>query len=345
MRIISVILMIFMLVSFVGTDYARAQSISASSSGSDGTEKGIIGALVILGVFGIYKVIKNHREEQYQNHLSKGEMFLEKEEYGLAIKDLSQAKDIKDSAEVNKLLYNAKEEYKKCHYQLGSDYLAEGNWELAYNEFKKVKIYDNNYFDTNEKYNLAYQKLRELKLKRIGVIDFEDTTYRYNLGSRATSLFSAQLLNRDPKFIEIIERKQLKAILEEQQLGATGLIDSATAKEIGNILGVDYLVVGKVLSGNVNKDESSEYVETWDGEKKKRYHVQKQAYTKIIFKLLDVSDASIVLSKTVTKKSNYSEYYYRDESIIIPSDEEMIDRVLTNAVDEFAQDIYEKYEL
>ncbi|WP_245684824.1 CsgG/HfaB family protein [Orenia metallireducens] len=344
-RVVSVILMVFMLVSFVGIDYARAQTVSASSDDSDGMKKGLIGALVILGVVGIYKMIKNHREETYQNHLSKGKMYLGKGEYGLAIRDLSQAKDVKDSVEVNRLLYNAKEEYKKRHYQLGSDYLSEGNWELAYNEFEKVRFYDNNYFDTNEKYNLAYQRLRELRLKRIAVIDFEDTTYRYNLGSRATSLFAAQLLDRNPKFIEVVERKQLDAILEEQQLGATGLIDSETAKEIGNILGVDYLVVGKVLSGSVNKDESSEYVETWDGKQKKRYHVQKQSYTKVIFKLLDVSDASIALSKTVTKKATYSEYYYQDESIIIPSDEEMIDRVLTEAVDEFAQDVYQKYEL
>ncbi|WP_018248069.1 CsgG/HfaB family protein [Orenia marismortui] len=348
-RNISIMLIVFIFVSFVGIDYAQAQSVKALSANSDGgsssSEKGVIGALVVLGIWGVYKLVKGHREKKYSSYLNKAKMYLKEEEYGLAINNLKEAKEIKDNAEVNKLLYEAEANYKKAHYNLGAGYLEEGNWELAYKEFEKVMEYDKNYLDVRQKYNQAYQELKKIKTKRIAVIDFEDTTYRYNLGSRATSLFSAYLLEREPKFIELIERDKLNTVLDEQKLGASGLIDSSTAKELGNILGVDYLVLGKVLSGSVTSDKDYEYVEDWEGQEKKRYNVEKQAYTQIIFKVLDVSDASIILSKKVTKKSRYEDSYYEGNSVIIPSDEELIDDVLSKAVDEFAQIVYEKYEL
>ncbi len=338
-KIISILLIVSIVVSFVGVDYVQAKD------SEDSSKIVAIGAAIVLSVWGITNLVKKHHQEKYQSYLSKGKIFLEEGDYRLAINNLEEAKSINDSAEVTELLYKAEANYKKKHYQLGSSYFEDKNWQLAYKEFEKVRRYDNSYLDVNQKYNRAYQKLRELKLKRIAVINFEDTTYRYELGSRATSLFSAQLLNKDPKFIEVVERDQINAILEEQKFSTSGLVDSTTAKELGSILGVDYLLVGKVLSGNVTEDRSYEYVEGWDGETEKRYEIEKEAYTQIIFKLLDVSTGTVVLSKNIKKKNRYSDSYYQGDTVIAPSDEEMIDDVLTRAVDEFAQMIYDKYEL
>ncbi len=336
-----------LLFSILLTDYAYAvnsSSYSVDTNDSKMLKKGAIGALVVLGIVGVYKWIKNENQEEYQDSLARAKVYLEQEDYQLAIKYLTKASRVENTIEVERLLYDAKNKYKAHHYQLGLDYLEEEAWEAAYFQFEKVIEYDPDYLDLRSKYKTAYQKLKEIKAKRIAVIDFADATYRYNLAGKATSLFTAQLLEREPEFIEVIERSQLNQIIAEQKLVESGFLDLNTAQELGNILGVDYLVVAKVLSGSVSHDEDYEYITTWEDEEKKRYNLKKEAYTQIVFKLLSVSDASIELSKKVVKKSRFSEYYYRGDSIIIPTDEEMIDQVLTEAVDEFAQMIYEEYE-
>jgi TolB-like protein len=47
---------------------------------------------------------------------------------------------------------------------------------------------------------------------------------------------------------DVIERRLLEKILEEQKLGATGLIDANTAAQLGKILGVKTIVAGTVTS-------------------------------------------------------------------------------------------------
>lgn len=49
------------------------------------------------------------------------------------------------------------------------------------------------------------------------------------------------------KSINVIERQHLNKILEEQALGQTGMLDENTAVKVGNILGVDAVLVGKVV--------------------------------------------------------------------------------------------------
>ncbi len=53
------------------------------------------------------------------------------------------------------------------------------------------------------------------------------------------------------KRFKVIERAQLEKILEEQKLGLSGIIDPATAAEIGKGIGVDAVVLGSVTrAGN-----------------------------------------------------------------------------------------------
>ncbi len=50
------------------------------------------------------------------------------------------------------------------------------------------------------------------------------------------------------KMFTVIERRQLEAILQEQTLGQTGLLDEQSAAEVGQVLGVDMLVTGTIIS-------------------------------------------------------------------------------------------------
>ncbi|AGB42235.1 uncharacterized protein involved in formation of curli polymers [Halobacteroides halobius DSM 5150] len=341
-KLISTLLVFFMLVTFIGSGYVEAKGRATDNQ----VLKNIgLGGLVVLGVWGIINWVNDYQQQQYTYYLERGQMYFQAGDYGLAIDNLKEASEIRSTIKTEKLLYKAKNNYQQKHYQLGSKYLSEEKWQLAYQEFKQVKRFGD-YLDTTYKYQRAYQKLRKLKLKRIAIIQFEDNSYNYELGNKATSLFTAQLLSKDPKFIEVIEREQLNQIIKEQRLGATGLLSPASSQEIGNILGVDYLVVGEVISGQVSENKVSQYVEVYYSDsKKRRYEIQKSAYVHLYFKLLDVSNAAVVLSKKVEKKVNYSTSYYEGESVIIPSDEELIDEALLKAVDVFAQEVYNRYQL
>jgi hypothetical protein len=48
--------------------------------------------------------------------------------------------------------------------------------------------------------------------------------------------------------VELVERNRLDAVSQEQKLGASGLIDDATAASIGNIAGAQAVLVGTLTS-------------------------------------------------------------------------------------------------
>src|SRR5512137_2610605 len=76
---------------------------------------------------------------------------------------------------------------------------------------------------------------------------------------------------------DVIERRLLEKLLEEQKLGATGAIDPSSAAQLGKILGVKTIVSGTVTSV--------------------------EGYTEINARLINVDTASIVAAEKVSAKS------------------------------------------
>jgi len=82
--------------------------------------------------------------------------------------------------------------------------------------------------------------------KTVAVIDFTDLQGNVTeLGRFLAEEVSVNLVG-DAKGYEVIERNQLKVILQEHRLSATGLIDPQTAKKLGQFAGVDALVTGTI---------------------------------------------------------------------------------------------------
>lgn len=394
-KLIAIIILVFVVVTWVGVDFARAQELSITANNQNdkaSTEETltILGVVVVVGL--AVKLIGSIRNKKaYQSHLAQGEQYLSNHKYSLAVRELEaarekkqtskvaellsqaylgqgkskleqknysgavhdfkEAQNLNSSPKVNRLLQQAQEKYQQHHYQLALDYQKQDQLVAAYKAFEKVQQYGN-YLDTKQRADKVYQQLKELKLKRLAVLDFEDTTYGYgNLGSKVAALFTGELLAKDPEFIEVVEREQLNSIVAEQKLGtASGLVDSSTAQEIGNILGVDYIVVGKILSADVETDISSEYEEKYDASEgeyveQKVYTKQREAYTQIVFKLLDVATGKVVTSRTIKKTEVDSETYEQGEAPDLISEPKLFDEVLTKAVSDFAALIYDKYEI
>jgi PBP1b-binding outer membrane lipoprotein LpoB len=93
-------------------------------------------------------------------------------------------------------------------------------------------------------------------IKKIAVIDFEfDRPEREpinmgqairpkNAGSIMADLFAEKLLATG--MYQLVERKQIKKVLDEHGFSMSGLLDNASLEEVGRILEVDGLVLGNV---------------------------------------------------------------------------------------------------
>ncbi|MBI3291913.1 MAG: hypothetical protein HYZ73_03780 [Elusimicrobia bacterium] len=80
---------------------------------------------------------------------------------------------------------------------------------------------------------------------RVAVLPFEDGPRSPGSGTLVADLFTNRLLTL-PRY-QVVERSQLEKVLSEQQLGRSGAIDLKTAAELGRLLGVDAIVVGRVV--------------------------------------------------------------------------------------------------
>jgi curli biogenesis system outer membrane secretion channel CsgG len=81
----------------------------------------------------------------------------------------------------------------------------------------------------------------------VAVFPFEDSNAKSEstkLGASISEMMVTALIQSNR--FKVIERTQLDKIMEEQALGQTGALDDQTALEVGNILGVNAIVIGSV---------------------------------------------------------------------------------------------------
>lgn len=120
-------------------------------------------------------------------------------------------------------------------------------------EFKLAMGFVPNYKDSRA----LYDSSRKLAVKRIAIIAFEDKTgTRSKYGGIPDMLVDSiigGILNdkASSEFVEIITRSQINAVLAEQQLSTSGLVDEASAARVGQLLGAHEILTGKILQINV----------------------------------------------------------------------------------------------
>lgn len=90
------------------------------------------------------------------------------------------------------------------------------------------------------------ESIAKSKKTRIAVVDFTDLHGNVTeLGRFLAEEFSVALAGAGQGF-EIMDRTHLQTILKQHKLAATGLIDPATAQQLGKIAGVDALITGTI---------------------------------------------------------------------------------------------------
>lgn len=94
--------------------------------------------------------------------------------------------------------------------------------------------------------------------KSIAVFDFGPPSNAPDAGAIFANNLSTYLFKTASKDIIILERENLKAMLEEMNLGQMGVVSSRTAKEMGRVYGIDVAVMGSVLRYNVDSTSYSD---------------------------------------------------------------------------------------
>ena len=82
---------------------------------------------------------------------------------------------------------------------------------------------------------------------RVGVVNFQNNTPSQNIGVGAAAAdILGTILQKTERFI-VIPQQDMKSIMDQQALGASGAIDPASTAEMGKVLGLNAIVTGAVL--------------------------------------------------------------------------------------------------
>lgn len=92
------------------------------------------------------------------------------------------------------------------------------------------------------------QSITAAGIHKVGVTEFPDlnghqSSFGKYLAEELTTQLFAQQKNRA---FDIVERRQLDRLLQEQKLASTALFDPPTASRLGKLLGIDALITGSV---------------------------------------------------------------------------------------------------
>ncbi len=143
----------------------------------------------------------------------------------------------------------------------------------------------------------------------------------------------------------IVERSRMTQVLNEQQLGLTGLVDQNQAVQIGKMLGVQAIVMGNVSYTHNDNNFKEERSYTKD---KKRYtyyvNCKKRTVNAVVRARIIGTENGQILGSTESSRKN--EIKKCDKEVgSIPPVPEMVDICLKDAAGEIANYIAPHYEL
>ncbi len=165
-------------------------------------------------------------------------------------------KDVLKKSKQN--LATAKEEAAKMHYAEARKLESQGsklNARMAAKRYRWANEYVPDYRDANDR----YQEVRKLGTTRMGLMKFESGRSQYgDLGAIVSDKLLDYLTSKasELEFFEVIDRNQLDNVIKEQELAVSGLMDESTTAEIGELKGVDVLLVGNVTKSFIDRQKS-----------------------------------------------------------------------------------------
>lgn len=330
------------------------------------------------------KLLQTVWEQAIANHNNRVEELLESTEVDTWDKVLQEHTRLKElSAQVENLpilvdpetgyrvllpLPNLKEEIKtsrenaaEAHYQAGLRFAKMSSaidiQRKAALEFKAAMNFIPDYKDSALKYSNA----RRLAIRRLAIAPFNDksnTRGRYGaISELITDYITSRILSGGylDEFTELIARNQMDAVLAEQQLNASGLVDEASTVNLGQLVGAHEVLTGSILNISVSPARTvsvmqsskakvvtgkEQYVDEEGNTKEKEIigevSCDFKRYTKSAnvtvygsFSILDVETGRLLMQESIEAKTPWQDSWCR----FVSGDERALSRDVKNLMD------------
>lgn len=168
--------------------------------------------------------------------------------YEAATKNMDQPTDYKILLLRNDLAHHTK--------AVADQFKAEGRYGAARYWYDKIRGIEPQYPNIFYLVQEMEDRLKARVLKSIAVFDFSSPAGSQDAGIIVSSNLITYLFNNASGDIKILERENLKSILEEMKLGQIGIVSGETAKEMGRVYGIDVAIMGSVLLFKVDSSNS-----------------------------------------------------------------------------------------
>lgn len=213
------------------------------------------------------------------------------------------------------------------NYNLGKKAEELGLWRDAYRFYNEVTQLDAGYKDALMRRDAALEKARVT----LAVVQFQADASLAFLQKELVAVTKNELLQlRDP-FIQLVERDDLSALVEEQTKGMLGLVDAATAVKAGELTGAQFLLSLELMQVNVQPLRSTR-------QEKKGYlgsneAARKVKYTEVVssrsveatcrYKVIDTESGRVHLSGSIPyakRETGLSSEFDGDFTRLYPGD-------------------------
>ncbi len=172
---------------------------------------------------------------------------------------------------------------------------------------------------------------------RVAVLDFQNnSSWSYwgdRLGDAAADELITQLVNSGR--FSVIERRQLDAILAEQNLGQSGRINPATAAQIGGVLGVQVVLVGSITQFSIERKSGG------IGRFSASYS---QAETVMDVRVINTSTAEILSVAEGNGKKRFGGVRFRDVNFQQDFDAGLAQEALRPAIEDIVEELVGRIE-
>ncbi|CCK81060.1 CsgG/HfaB family protein [Desulfobacula toluolica] len=133
----------------------------------------------------------------------------------------------------------------------------QGNFGSAWYWYKKIENMNKNYPDIFYSIQKMEDEINARIKKAIAVFDFGSPSDYKDAGVIVANNLITYLFNSASKDIKILERENLKSILEEMKLGQVGVVNPDSAQEMGKVYGINVAIMGSVLLYNVESYQTT----------------------------------------------------------------------------------------
>lgn len=180
--------------------------------------------------------------------------------------------------------------------------------------------------------------------KKISVTNFEND-YVGLSGKIESKLISKKI--DDKSYFTLISRRDFDKIISEQKVQNSGLVDLSTAVEVGNLIGAEAMISGRV--GRVAHSDTDYYerrVQCLDKKCKsvREYNVRCTKRTiglSADLRMIDIAKGDIIYAQTINKSGEWS--HCVDDSRALPSVETVSQNLANMIADEFTTKLTPHY--